>query len=491
MYRWIPLTIAAVMTVTSQTGEPIDSQAIAKIRAEGLERSQAPAFFQTLVTTIGPRLAGSPEYKRSAEWARDQLTKFGLSNARLEPFEFGRGWVLDKLTIEMIEPRYMPLIGYAAAWTASTPGEVVAPVVVVTDKTAEQIAAMPIKGAAVMQSALVTNFIATDRAQPATAPPAPPAAPGQARGGNRGAGGGGRGAGAGGPTPLQAIQAGGATVLLQPSRGMHGTVFVQVGRDNPSDVLPRIVLAGEHYNMVMRLAQSGASVKLRVNVQTRFLTDDRNTYNVIAELPGSDPALRNEVVMLGAHLDSNHTGTGATDNADGVAAVMEALRIIKAAGLQPKRTLRIALWAAEEEGLLGSRAWVQQHLPPTDRKENVSIYFNIDPGKGPIYGWYLENNEAAKPIFDAWMAPFGDLGVLKNVPQGIGSTDHLSFINAGVPGFNPIQDYVDYDVREHHTNMDVAERVKENDLKQNAVILASVIYHAANRRDPVPSPVRK
>jgi Zn-dependent M28 family amino/carboxypeptidase len=256
-----------------------------------------------------------------------------------------------------------------------------------------------------------------------------------------------------------------------------------------------IVLAGEHYNMVMRLAQAGIPVKLRVNVQARFLDQDRNSYNVLAELPGTDPALRDQVVMLGAHLDSWHTGTGATDNADGVAAVMEAFRILKATGLQTKRTLRIALWAAEEEGLYGSQAWVRAHIRPAGAAgpapETVSIYFNIDPGKGRIYGWYMENNDAAKAIFDAWMAPFKDLGVLKNVRQGIGNTDHLSFIGAGVPGFNVIQDYDDYDVREHHTNVDTAERVDDIDLKQNAVVLASVIYHAANRQDAVPSPVRK
>jgi len=499
------LALAAVTAVT-QSPEPVDTAAVAKIRAEGLERSQAPAIFHTLVDEIGPRLAGSPQYKRAADWTRDQLTKYGLSNARLEAFEFGRGWVLDKLTIEMVEPRYMPLIGYAEAWSPSTSGEVVAPVVVVTGKTAEEIAAMPIKGAAIMQSALVTNFIATDRAVPVDAPPSPPAAasagqgrggaPATGRAGNAGQAGaltGGAGGRQGGASVTQTLQTGGAAILLRPSRGLHGTVFVQVGRDNPNNTLPSIVLAGEHYNMVMRLAQSGTPVKLRVNVQTRFLTDDRNSYNVIAELPGTDPALRSEIVMLGAHLDSNHTGTGATDNADGVAAVMEALRIIKASGLQPRRTIRVALWAAEEEGLLGSKAWVNAHLSPAPgaSRDPVSIYFNIDPGKGPISGWYMENNDAARPIFDAWMAPFKDLGVKGNVRQGIGNTDHLSFIAAGVPGFNVIQSYVDYDVREHHTNMDTAERVNDHDLKQNAVVLASVVYHAANRREPVPSSVRK
>jgi Zn-dependent M28 family amino/carboxypeptidase len=195
--------------------------------------------------------------------------------------------------------------------------------------------------------------------------------------------------------------------------------------------------------------------------------------------------------MLGAHLDSWHTGVGATDNADGAAVVMEAMRILKATGLQPRRTIRVALWAAEEEGLLGSRAWVRQHLPDTGPRDKVSVYLNIDPGKGPIYGWYMENNDEARTIFDAWMAPFADLGGLKNVRQGIGNTDHLSFIAAGVPGFNPIQDYTDYDVREHHTNADTPERIKVDDLKQNAIVLASFIYHAAMRTAPIPSPVRK
>ncbi len=162
--------------------------------------------------------------------------------------------------------------------------------------------------------------------------------------------------------------------------------------------------------------------------------------------------------------------------------------------MQPKRTLRIGIWGAEEEGLYGSKAWVAQHLQgDANAKEraNLSAYFNLDPGKGPIYGWYLETNAAAKPIFDAWLAPFKDLGAIKNVMPGIGNTDHLSFIAAGVPGFNAIQDYVDYDVREHHTNADLAERINPADLRQNAIVLASFLYHAANRADMIPSPVRK
>jgi carboxypeptidase Q len=511
---------AGAVALTAQTAEPVDLAVIAKIRDEGLNRSRVQATFNQFVDVIGPRLTGSPEHKRAAEWARDELGRYGLTGVRLDAFEFGRGWTLDKFVLEMVEPRYMPLVGYPEAWSPSTPGEIVAPVVSLAGQTPEQVesARATLKGAAIMTQPLVANFIRADRVQPTEQPDQPPAAPGrgdaagrrgtagaeQAAGGRQGsggrqAGGGGRQGGAAGaagaPTPQQridaAVRAGGAGVLLRPSRGEHGTLFVQAGRDAPNDPLPKVVLIGEHYNMIARMLERGVPVKLRVNVQARFLDADRNTYNVLAEIAGTDAALKDEVVMLGAHLDSWHTATGATDNADGAAAVMEAFRILKTIGVQPRRTLRLALWSGEEEGLLGSRAYVQKYLAGdanAGARDKLDVYFNIDPGKGPIYGWYLEGNAAARPIFDAWLAPFVDkeLGARRNVMQGIGNTDHLSFIREGMLGFNPIQDYVGYDVREHHTNVDTADRVKEQDLKQTAIILASFVYHAAMRSDRIP-----
>ncbi len=492
------IAVTAMVAVPfAQTREPVDTAAIAKIRDEGLNRSQVKETFDVFVDDIGPRLTGTPAHKRAAEYALAMMTKWGMTNARLEPFEFGRGWLLDQFVVEMVEPRYMPLVGYPQAWSPNTNGEVVAHATSVAGKTADEIAAMStLKGTVVLQAAPVANFIATDRVQPTAQPTdPPPAQPGAGRGGGGGRGGRG-GAAPGALTVNQALQKAGAAVLLVPSRGMHGTVFVlgQQGRDNPPDQLPKVVLAGEHYNMVARMLQRGTPVKLRVRVQGRILDQDRNTYNVLAEIPGTDPKLRDQVVMLGAHLDSWHTGTGATDNADGSAVVLEAFRILKATGLPPRRTLRLALWSGEEQGLLGARAWVRANLEGDANaaaRRNMSAYFNIDPGKGPIYGWYLEDNAEVAPIFDAWLAPFKDLGAVRNVRPGIGNTDHLAFIAAGVPGFNPVQDYVDYDVREHHTNADTAERVKEQDLKQNAVILASFIYHAAMRNDPLPSAIRK
>ena len=484
--------------------EPVDAAMNAKIRDEGLNRSQVGSVFDMFVNVIGPRLTGSPAYKRAADFARDTLTKWNLANVHEESWEFGRGWTLDKYTLEMIEPRYFPLNGFPEAWSPSTSGEIVAPAVLLAGKTPEEVEAMQaqgaLKNAAILSQGVLTNFITSDRPQPTAQPdmpasPAPaPAPPAAAAGGGRGN----RGAGGGAPTNAQridaAIRAGGAGVLLRASRGQQGTLFVQAGRDNPNDQLPKIVLIGEHYNMIARLLQHNIPVKLRVNVQSRFLDADRNSYNVIAEIPGTDPVLKNQVVMLGAHLDSWHTGTGATDNADGSAVVMEAFRILKAVGAQPKRTIRLAIWGGEEEGLYGSKAYVRDHLEGDAHKadrDKISVYFNIDPGKGPIYGWYMENNDEAKAIFDAWLAPFKDLGAVKNVRPGIGNTDHLSFIAAGVPGFNVVQDYVDYDVRLHHTNADTFERVSEQDLKQNAIVLASFVYHAAMRASMIPSTVRK
>ena len=508
----LALSAAGLVGHATVVQEPVDAAMNTKIRDEGLNRSQVYAMFNHLVDTIGPRLTASPEHKRAADWARDMAAKWGLANPRVEPFEFGRGWALDKFTIEMIEPRYMPLVGYPEAWSPSTKGEIVTSAVFLAGKTPEDVEAMQsqFKGAAVLSAGMVGNFIRTDRAQPTDRPTDDPVpATGRGQGGGRGqlgcggqaiqggGGGGGRGRGdfAPSPSPAQridaAIRSGGAAVLLRPSSGEHGTLFVQAGRgENPKDSLPKVVLIGEHYNLIARLVCQGTPVKVRVNVQSRFL-DDRNSYNMLAEIPGSDPALREEVVILGAHLDSWHTATGATDNADGSAAVLEAFRILKAIGAQPRRTLRLALWGGEEQGLLGSRAYVNKYLAGdqnVEARKRVMVYFNIDPGKGPIYGWYMQDNAAARPVFDAWLEPFKTLDppARRNVAGPIGSTDHLSFINVGISGFNPVQDFVNYDVREHHTNVDTSERVLERDLKQNAIILASFLYHAANRREPIP-----
>jgi len=477
----ILVVISLLITALARAQEQIDHETIAKIKDEGLNHSQVDETFTHFTEDIGPRLTGSPAHKRAAEWARDKLTAWGLSDAHLEPFEFGRGWMMDRLTLEMVEPRYLPLTGFAEAWSPSMTKEVVAAPVFIGDKNEQAIQEMQskLKGAIVLSQPIQTVFERADRPQPTLSDK--PVVIGQPRRTapaalvNR-------------QTMTRLLSQARPAVVLRPNFGEHGTLFVQ-GVPNREAIVPSIVLSSEHYNLIARMIQRGIAVKLRVKLKTRFLTKDKNSYNVIAELPGTDPVLRDEIVMIGAHLDSWHAGTGATDNADGAAAVMEALRILKAIGARPKRTIRMALWSGEEEGLLGSKAYVTSRLMGDANKsarEKFDVYFNLDPGTGPIFGWYLENNEAVRPIFDAWLDQFHEVAARKNIIQPIGNTDHLSFIAAGIPGFNAVQDYTNYDVREHHTNVDTFERVNLSELRQCAVVMASFAYLAAMRTEKIP-----
>jgi carboxypeptidase Q len=487
MIRRLMLAAVCVPAVLGAQ-ETVDRAMMARIRDEGLNRSHAWSMVDTLATVIGPRLTGSPAFLRAATWARDHLATWGLSEPHFETWPFGRGWELEKFTLEMTQPRYAPMIGYPDAWSPSTNGDVVGQPVLIAGLSADSLARISgrLRGAIVMTQPLMTTFIREDRANPTdpNALPAAPPPPAAARGG--------RGGGRGGPTEAQRIAAvlhdAGVGAVLKPSRGEHGTIFVQT-RDAGANAVPTVVVSGEHYNNIIRLLEDRVPVQLRVNVQGRYFTQDTSGYNVIAELPGTDPRLRDEVVMIGAHLDSWHAATGATDNADGAATVLEAMRILKAVNARPRRTIRVALWGGEEEGLFGSRAWVAQHLSGDANRaarDKMSVYLNIDPGYGPVYGFYMEGNERAKAIFDAWLEPFKDLGARRNVIAGIGNTDHLSFIAQGVPAFNPVQEYAGYDVRIHHTNMDTMERMKPDDVKQAAIIFAAFAYDAAMRDAPIP-----
>ena len=459
------------------------------IHDEAYDHSQADAIFDMLTVNIGPRLTASPAHQRAAEFARERLAAFGLSDARLEAWQFGRGWTQEKLVVEMVEPRYLPLIGYADGWSASTSGEVVGAPVFLGGKTPEAMEAMKgsMKGAIVMTQAMMTNFIRKDRPNPSESNYTPN---GAAYATSVGQAGRGRGAA---PTSAQRAAAlareAGAAVILKPSAGEHGTVFV-TGRDEGPGAVPTVTLSGEHYNMIARMLEKGIAVKLRVNVQTKYYdAEGGKAYNVLAELPGADPAVRDEVVMIGAHLDSWHTGVGATDNADGSTTVMEAMRILKAVGAKPRRTIRVALWGGEEQGLLGSRAWVREHLSGDANKaarDKMDVYLNTDNGTGPVYGWYMENRAPLVPLFDAWLAPLKEYGARRNNIEPVGSTDHISFNDAGVPGFNPIQDYTNYDIRTHHTNVDTADRLSVQDIRQAAMSFAWFAYNAAMAEQKIP-----
>jgi len=473
--------IAALLTASSfLLAAQQDSQSmIAAIKAEGLRGTEATVLFHTLTDTIGPRLTGSPAHMQAARWAVERLKAWGLDNPRLEPFQFGRGWSLEKLTVEMTAPRYMPLIGYAEAWSPATSGVLIGTPVYIGDSTAADIDRLGprLRGSIVLMHRPQTEFLRNDRQQPSEgigpvqtgSPPLP---------------------GPSSSTPtfdmLTRLRALGAGVALSPGAMEHGTVRVQGFRNTARDTVPTVVLAAEHYNMLVRMVQAGASPQLRIEVGARSYENDLNSYNVLAEIPGTDPMLRDEVVFVGAHLDSWHTGTGATDNADGATAVMEAMRILAAVQARPRRTIRVALWGGEEQGLLGASAYVNRHLRDAASRNKISVYLNDDPGIGPSYGFYMQNNEPAKRIFDAWLAPLRDIGARRNVIEGIGATDHVPFDQVGIPAFTAIKDFRNYDVRTRHTNADLADAVAIADLRQAAVFMAVMAFQAAMRDEPIP-----
>lgn len=475
----VPVVAFAGLCYATPSGQgAIDEAMVAAIKAEGAGRSEASTLFHTLTDVVGPRLTGSPAYAEAARWALDRFRTWGLANPRLEAFTFGRGWSLAKLTVEMTAPRYMPLIGYAEAWSTPTSGTLTGTPVYLGDSTVGEIDRLGprLRGAIVLTHRPQSEFLRADRMQPgATDGPVQtgnPPLPGPSS-----------------ATPTAAmlarLRAHGAGVALRPGAMEHGTVRVQGNRETADDAVPSVVVAAEHYNMLVRLAQAGAAIQLRIEIQARF-HPDTNAYNVLAEIPGADPAVRDEVVLVGAHLDSWHTAAGATDNADGVAGVMEAMRILAALNARPRRTIRVALWGGEEQGLLGARAYANEHLRDGRARARIAVYLNDDPGTGATYGFYMEENAPAKAIFDAWLEPLRDLGVRRNVIERIGSTDHVPFDEIGVPAFTAIKDFRNYDVRTRHTNADLADAVNVDDLKQSAAVLAVMAWHAAMRDEPIP-----
>ena len=537
----------------AQTPAVDPNDPIERIKDEGMKRSQVMQTLSYLSDVIGPRLTASPNSKRANDWTRETLEKWGMQNAHLESWgPFGRGWSLKRFSAQVIEPQGIPLIAYPKAWSPATKGAVTAEVVFLDAKTEADLEKYKgkLKGAIVLTQPtreLKARFepLGTRRDEKNLLALADAAAPGG--GPNRGGGGGFR------LTPEQRAalqfnvrkllfaQEEGAAVLVDGSRaGDGGTVFVQQAtvpqpvpevpfgpgaprqktaydKDAPK-FLPQITLANEHYNRIIRMLQAGEKVKMEVNIGVEWQDADPMGYNTIAEIPGSDPTLKDEVVMLGGHMDSWHAGTGATDNGAGVAVAMEAMRIIQTLNLKPKRTIRIGLWTGEEQGLLGSAAYVAKHfgklepgnpgvVPPgtpnsqpaappklvtTPEYDKFDAYFNLDNGTGKIRGVYLQGNEGVRPLFRQWLMSFRDRPG-ENVwsantlsISNTGGTDHLSFDRIGLPGFQFIQDEIEYDTRTHHSNMDVFDRIQADDMKQAATIMAAFVYQTADRDEKIP-----
>ncbi|MBP6773034.1 MAG: M20/M25/M40 family metallo-hydrolase [Gemmatimonadaceae bacterium] len=485
--------------------EPVDAAAVNQIRDEAFNRSQVMTLMSYLTDVHGPRLTGSPISRRAAEYTMGQLKSWGLANIHLESFPFGRGWTNDKFYAQVTAPVPFAVIGYPQAWTPGTSGLIKSDIVYVRidseadfarfkGKLAGKIVMLaPMRAVDPRFAPLASRRSDDDLARMAAAPMPTPAATGPRQSGPRTA------ADSLAQRQLQAQQAIAVRrrafiedekvgAILEPGRGDGGTVFTPNGasRDPKTPATtPVVTIAIEHYGRILRTLEKNIPVSIELDIRNTFYDADLTSFNIIAEIPGTDPVLKDQVVMLGAHFDSWHAGTGATDNAAGSAAMLEAVRILKATGLKPKRTIRIALWTGEEQGLIGSRAWVRQHFGTRDSLSadaaKFSAYFNLDNGTGAIRGVFEQGNAAAAPIFNAWMKPFADKGVKTVTLANTGGTDHLSFDGIGLPGFQFIQDEVEYGTRTHHSNMDTYERVQDADMKLNAAVIASFVYHAANR----------
>ena len=510
---------ASTLVAQTTPAEKLDYATLQRIKEEGLQRSQAMDHISWIADVYGPRLTGGPGIRQAADWTKKKFGEWSLANIHEEPWAFGKGWQLVRFYAHMTEPQIMPIIGLPKSWTPSTNGTVEAEVVLAPITTAADfdkykgklqgkiVLTQPARAVRMLDGRIVLRMEDEDIAEAKTTP-VPPAR----------TGGGGPGGFQQGQNFAQRVaqfyqsegaialidrgadgdlSAGGSDLSWQAQRVDGGTIFVGSGgsRDeNAGKGLPSIVIAVEHYNRMVRILERNVPVKMELHVETKFLDEpaSKGGFNIIAEIPGTDPKLKDEVVILGAHFDSHHGATGATDNATGSVAMIEAMRILKASGVKPRRTIRVALWGGEEEGLMGSRAYVKEHYgdPATMQTkpewDKVAAYFNLDNGTGKIRGVWYQGNLGVRPIFEQWIEPLKDLGVEILGPRSVASTDHASFEALGLPGFQFVQERLEYNSRTHHSNMDFVDRVQRDDLIQQATVSAAFAYMAAMRDEKLP-----
>jgi carboxypeptidase Q len=472
---------------------------IGKFQGEASQHSHIMEVIGYLTDVYGPRLTNSPNIREAGDYAVKTLSSWGLANVHEETWgPYGRGWSNELFEANEIAPRNFPLIAYPKAWTLGTNGPITADAIYAKIEREEDFAFYRgrLRGMFVLTAPMrviepqfeapahrYTDQELADLAQPS--PPQPP--PDKALRDRL------RKQQEFNAKLVKFLTDEGAVAWLEPAPHDGGTMTVMGGSSrDPKDapVLPRVAVDVEHYGRILRTLEKNIPVTLRINIANKFYDENLNSFNIVAEIPGMEKP--DEVVMLGAHLDSWASGTGATDNAAGSAVVMEAMRILKACNAKMRRSVRLGLWTGEEEGLLGSRAYVMQHFADRNSMDlqpdfaKFSAYFNVDNGTGKIRGIYLQGNEALRPIFEKWMEPFKAEGMTTLAARSVGGTDHVSFDEVGLPGFQFIQDPIEYETRTHHTNMDVYERIQAADLKQMAVIVASFVYMTANADQILP-----
>jgi len=500
MNKLLSILLLSFVTAIAMAQETVDMAMMQKIRDEEKNNSQIAMIAHQLTDVCGPRLTNSPGYNRALDWVTETCKKWGLQNAGREAWgQFGKGWSNEQNTLALKLPYYENIIAYPVPWCKSTVKTVKAELVMVDafDSATIDKAGATLKGKIVMIKPggtsipdafkafatrygdssldnLPDEYMVSRKDMEGYLPLIKSAY----------------------YTTLY-LEKKGAVGLLRSGRGsIDGTVFVDGGAGYAKGyqpTLPEMKTSREEYLKLTRLVQDHKKVQLEMNVQNTFYDKDLTGYNVVAEIPGTDPTLKSEVVILGGHLDSWAGGTGATDNAAGCIVMLEAIRILKALGIQPKRTIRIALWGGEEQGLYGSYGYVKKHFGDAanmilkPEQEKISAYYNLDNGSGKIRGIYTQNNPAVRDIFKAWLAPFADMGANGGVTNSnTGSTDHVSFDAVGIPGFQFIQDPLEYETRTHHSNMDTYDHLSIPDLQQAAVIVAAFVYNTAMRSEKIP-----
>lgn len=524
MSRTFALSVAGLFTLTlalgAQSAGPLDPATLARIRDEAATRSKAYDHVWWLSEVYGPRVTGTPNFAKASEWAMRQFREWGLSNVHQERWAFGQGWTIDRFSATMIEPGPAVLIGAPRNFSPSTAGTITSEVVHVKVEREADLAQyagrlrgkivimQPTRAVRMLEGPVILRMDDgpwwTEAATPVEAAPTPP--PSAAR----------IAAARERQQLAAAIQkflvdegvgvllergsdadtsTGGSDLTWVTQRADGGTIFPTSGgsRDPKAPKqAPSATLAVEHYNRLVRLLERGVPVRMEVNIQTTFHPEGAlpNGINTIAEIPGTD--LAHEVVIMGAHLDGVPYATGATDNATGSAAMMEAVRVIQALKLKPRRTIRVALWGGEEQGLLGSRAYVAEHFwdgaagKPKPGHASVAAYFNLDNGTGRIRGIWGQANKGALPILEKWGEPLKELGWKMASPRSVGATDHAAFDQAGLPGFQFIQERLEYNSRSHHSNMDTFDRVQKADVEQQGAVAALFAWQAANWAEKLP-----
>jgi hypothetical protein len=544
--------VAALLPFTAALAqEKVDLPTIERIKNEEMNNSHVMEIMSWLSDVYGPRLTWSPNIVRAREWAMGEMKQWGLANVHAESWDTpaGLGWQNQKFSFMATSPVPFIVEAVPQAWSGSTVGTAVGKAVMIEAGCFAELKEKytgKLKGAFVMttppRNEPVNAFVPTARRYTDSALAVMQAAQPAAADGRGGRGGGGRGGRGGAPqrsatcqkqferdsiAAAAAVARGGrgggrggfgggglnvgdtATVRWLQQQGISAILLADashvggdIGTNNGASRAagaPRVAtvhVAQESYGRIARMVEKNVPVSLELTMQNKFYPENKASFNIVGEIPGTDPQLKDEVVMIGAHFDSWHSGTGATDNGAGSGVMLEAMRVLKTLNLKPRRTIRIGLWTGEEQGLLGSRAYVAQHFGtadstgfhPTSEQKKFAAYFNVDNGSGKIRGVYLQGIDAERPIFDAWMDPFKGMGMKTLTISNTGGTDHLSYIGVGLPGFQFIQDPLDYGNVTHHTNQDVYERLQPDDMKFNSAVVASFAWQAAQRDEKLPRP---